>query len=498
MVWNKNIHFVVVSVSIIMLLDGLEGWTMFHRGRGHGGMLGSPKAAPNTTAEWFRQLLDHFNPTVLHTWEQRYFTNASFYVRGGPVFLMIGGEGTADPIWMVTSQWIEYAQRYNALCFMLEHRYYGASHPTRDLSSRNLVYLSSEQALADLAYFIEAMTVKYEVPEGTKWIAFGGSYSGSLAAWLRAKYPHLVHGAVSASAPLLAKADFREYYRVVQDDLAMYNLFCVAAIRHATQELSMLLKDSFGHKIVNKLFNLCDPIDVLEKNDVSNLYDTLAGNLAGIAQYNGDNRQFEGLSLNMTLKSVCAIMDDESLGTPVKRYSLVNNKLLEKYNKKCLDYKYDKLIAYLSQTEWDSEAGQTGGRQWVYQTCTEFGFYQTSDLTAQVFGDYFPLDFFIQQCSDVFGPRYNGTLVMQGVKRTNTIYGALNIQATRVVSVHGSVDPWHVLGITQTIKKDSPAIYIKGTAHCADMYPSLSSDLPQLVAARKKISDLIGQWLGDD
>lgn len=51
---------------------------------------------------------------------------------------------------------------------------------------------------------------------------------------------------------------------------------------------------------------------------------------------------------------------------------------------------------------------------------------------------------------------------MQGVKRTNTIYGALNIQATRVVSVHGSVDPWHVLGITQTIKKDSPAIYIKG------------------------------------
>jgi pimeloyl-ACP methyl ester carboxylesterase len=72
-----------------------------------------------------------------------------------------------------------------------------------------LVYLSSEQALADLAYFIEAMTVKYEVPEGTKWIAFGGSYSGSLAAWLRAKYPHLVHGAVSASAPLLAKADFK-------------------------------------------------------------------------------------------------------------------------------------------------------------------------------------------------------------------------------------------------------------------------------------------------
>jgi pimeloyl-ACP methyl ester carboxylesterase len=72
-----------------------------------------------------------------------------------------------------------------------------------------MIYLSSEQALADLAYFIEAMTDKYGLPSGTKWFAFGGSYSGSLAAWLRAKYPHLIHAAVSSSAPLLAKADFR-------------------------------------------------------------------------------------------------------------------------------------------------------------------------------------------------------------------------------------------------------------------------------------------------
>jgi hypothetical protein len=37
-----------------------------------------------------------------------------------------------------------------------------------------------------------------------------------------------------------------------------------------------------------------------------------------------------------------------------------------------------------------------------------------------------------------------------------------------------------------------------GTAHCADMYASSPSDPPQLVAARRKISDLIGQWLDED
>ena len=38
---------------------------------------------------------------------------------------------------------------------------------------------------------------------GPRWIAFGGSYPGSLAAWVRLKYPHLIHGAVSVSGKKL-------------------------------------------------------------------------------------------------------------------------------------------------------------------------------------------------------------------------------------------------------------------------------------------------------
>ena len=62
------------------------------------------------------------------------------------------------------------------------------------MSDASLQYLSSEQALADLASFIAAMKDKYDLTENNKWISFGGSYPGALSAWLRLKYPHLISG----------------------------------------------------------------------------------------------------------------------------------------------------------------------------------------------------------------------------------------------------------------------------------------------------------------
>lgn len=61
------------------------------------------------------------------------------------------------------------------------------------MSDSSLKYLNSEQALADLAAFSQSMAMKFNLTN-SKWISFGGSYPGSLSAWFRLKYPHLVHG----------------------------------------------------------------------------------------------------------------------------------------------------------------------------------------------------------------------------------------------------------------------------------------------------------------
>lgn len=57
--------------------------------------------------------------------------NDTLYREGGPVFLQLGGEGTADPIWLIDGQVAtNYGTQFGALLIYLEHRFYGESHPT--------------------------------------------------------------------------------------------------------------------------------------------------------------------------------------------------------------------------------------------------------------------------------------------------------------------------------------------------------------------------------
>merc|ERR1739848_702225 len=96
---------------------------------------------------------------------------------------------------------------FKGLMFGVEHRYYGcirntSSCPYDSSTENHLQFLSSRQALADLASFHKFATEKYSIPASAKWTAVGGSYPGMLAAFVRAEYPELFHSAVASSAPV--------------------------------------------------------------------------------------------------------------------------------------------------------------------------------------------------------------------------------------------------------------------------------------------------------
>lgn len=168
---------------------------------------------------------------------------------------------------------------------------------------------------------------------------------------------------------------------------------------------------------------------------------------------------------NLTINMLCNIMLNDSLGVELNRLAFINTLILNVYEQKCLDFKYNKMINILRNITWESEASE-GGRQWMYQTCTEFGFYQTSTNQPQLFGHQFPIEFFIQQCLDIFGMKFNQQFILNKIKQTNIVYGGLNIIHTdslsNVVFVHGSIDPWHALGIIHSENNKAPSIYING------------------------------------
>jgi hypothetical protein len=84
-------------------------------------------------------------------------------------------------------------------------------------------------------------------------------------------------------------------------------------------------------------------------------------------------------------------MTSDAIGDSLSRYASLNSLILQTYSQSCLDASYNNSIAELKETSWNSSAS-VGGRQWFWQTCTEFGFFQSSDSNMQPFGSTFPIE----------------------------------------------------------------------------------------------------------
>ena len=81
----------------------------------------------------------------------------------------------------------------------------------------------------------------------------------------------------------------------------------------------------------------------------------------------------------------------------------------------------------------------------------------------------------------------------------NQFYGDVDIAGTNIIFPSGTIDPWHVLGVTNTTGKlpqsTEQALFIEGTAHCSDLYAPASSDPASLTYARQVIAEQIRAWI---
>lgn len=139
--------------------------------------------SPRTVQEkWIDQPVDHFNRQDHRMWKMRYLENDVFFTAGGPIFIYVGGEWTISAGSISAGSHIyDIAKELNGTLFYTEHRYYGKSHPTNNTSTENLRFLTVDQALTDLAFFISHIKTSSPDFANSGVILVGGSYSGELS-----------------------------------------------------------------------------------------------------------------------------------------------------------------------------------------------------------------------------------------------------------------------------------------------------------------------------
>jgi pimeloyl-ACP methyl ester carboxylesterase len=440
------------------------------------GLERADKAGSSTFTRQLNQILDHFagtgSPAAGKTFKQNYYVDSTF-AKGpnSPVIFSLCGEGPCSPSDATGIPEINtLAQKYGAYRVSLEHRYYGTSQPFNNLESQNLVYLSMDQAIEDLAYFQRSLQSAMKLTG--KWIVVGGSYSGELSAFYRLKHPELVVGSLASSAPVLAKADFLEYDAYVAGVL---NSSCLAAVKNVVSDIEQKLQNPTTAAQVKTAFGASEIVD-----NVDFLY--VVADMAAMAVQYGSQDEF------------CNAILNPGPSTPTEAYGTVGQKVFKDlFNLTPLD------DSFQGAMNTSATSGLIGQRAWNYQSCTEFGYYQIAnpDAAHSARSQQITLQFQNEECTKMFGLNSMVDTAATNAKFFNQLS---NKNVTNIFFTNGSNDPWSTLSLTDQSATASanPALKfftILDASHCEDLGNTASNALAQ---ARNEFVALASQWLSSN
>jgi len=458
---------------------------------------------------YMQQRLDHFEATSAGTWNQAYWVNDEHWAGAhslAPVFLKIGGEGPMKPP-MGKDFITDWLPAVSGICFTLEHRFYGCHnrgscpYDVKRPSKDYLKHLNTEQALADLAEFQRYASDKYSLAEGTRWILIGGSYPGILAAQGRAEYPELFFASVASSAPVRGVVDFRGFEDTVSDAYALDvegingSESCRDAIIDAHQEVGELLASEAGRQRLASLFKIS-----------SSALSTAAGRQqfagCGLAHFPAQINDPMCKGPACGIAQICHIMRNAALGTPMERLSVVRQSQNIGNRKREFDLS-QVMVNCEMDTFWEDAAYiPMEAKFWAYQTCNEFGFYQTCEHGSRCLYVRGLISFQNRSASrrpDHFCNTQFGISAEENARRvagSNARRNAKLAKASRILWVNGNVDPWSAQSHHTSPGEDQPVIWpVEGASHCAWMSASTQGEQRSLTEARRHIYSHLSAWL---
>lgn len=161
----------------------------------------------------YTQMVDHFarKPTYF---TQRYFVNSDYANKSRNIILYLGGANELDPNEITSGPILEIASQTKSVIIGLEHRYFGKSVPTVNMSQFNMQYCSVPQAILDIKSFVLQGKIRNDYctePDFCKFFLMGKGYGGGLATWASTGFKRFYLGAWASSAPLVSINTFTQY-----------------------------------------------------------------------------------------------------------------------------------------------------------------------------------------------------------------------------------------------------------------------------------------------
>lgn len=435
---------------------------------------------------YYDQQIDHFGFANSQTFKQRILVADQFWNRnGGPIFFYTGNEGDIDWFCNNTGFMWDIAPEFNAMLVFAEHRYYGESLPFGPDTYKNvslLNYLTSEQALADFAENIRYLKTTIPGAENSPVIAFGGSYGGMLAAWLRIKYPNVIIGALASSAPIwqfTGLTPCNAFYDVTSKTWLDASTTCVDNVHRSYNVLAAIAESAGGFEFIQKAFGLCTPLE--SKYDLQTFMDFLVEMYTNFAMVNYPYpASFLADLPAWPIKVACSYLSDPLDG---KSLLLALGKVTNLYynftgNTKCVN--------------WTDNGGgdqSLGYQGWDYQSCTEMVMPMCSNNTNMFYN--IPWDF--QEVSDKCFQKF------QVRPRENWValeYWAKQLKDTsNIIFSNGLYDPWSSGGVMESISDTVVAIQIPYAAHHLDLRGSNPLDTRAVISARIQEKNILRNWL---
>ncbi|CAH1183467.1 unnamed protein product [Phaedon cochleariae] len=435
--------------------------------------------------------IDHFSYLHNTTFKLRYLLNGHYHVKGGPAFVYTGNEGDINMFAQNTGFLFDIAPTFNALIVFIEHRYYGESLPFGNLSlssPEHLRYLTTSQALADFVHIIDHLKNTYfstTIGNDTlPFIAFGGSYGGMLAAWLRMKYPHSVLGAIASSAPIWFFGDIvpcEKFYAIITEVFEKFGgEHCTSIVKASWSVLRNVTSSSKGKDYLSSAWNLCSTLKT--SSDTDKLIDWVSD-----------------IYVNMAMTNYHYPTD---FITPLPAYSvkLFCDKLTSlnaSDSKSLLENLSDALTIYTNYTgknkcnNINSTSDDLGERAWNYQTCTELIMPMCSTDKDMFENSAWDMKKHSETCQASYGA------VVSRPTWAIQEYGGKNLRYfSNIVFSNGLDDPWSCGGVLGNISSKVWAVNITDGAHHVDLRGSHPADTRYVKDARKFHVNAIKKWLG--